>query len=475
MKLFIPLIFPVVFLWNATAWSTQIYLGVGEQRRISLTFPVTQFSVGSDAIRVRISDSKSGKPAILVKGVKRGAADLWLRGTDGQELTHRFQVSPWTETTLTPLQQTLSDLKELEIIANGDSTLIHGTVSDLQEWRKLGQIEKLSGSSKIQIQVELSPSLKAQCLLELEKKRVALSLKNLKIDDTVNPPRVFGAVDEARKHTIQSELSRACPLVVQDLETLGEKGSTLYFRVFLLEVKKSQYHQLGLTSEVASSGLQAKLSNLASLIDLERTFSFLSQDGSLRVLSKPEISVRAPGEAELLAGGEIPIKVSNRNSANVLWKNYGLGLKIKIHQATVEKIRLEISTEVSHLDYTNSIDHIPGVKTNRMKTQVDAIIGRPLFLSGLLQEDSRQDVKGLPGLKDIPVLGALFSSQEYMSAQSELVAILLPHGEPARAPIEKFGEAPLPSGPLPPPRSWMSAEDMRRLKDSPDYPWNALE
>ncbi|MCM0606633.1 MAG: hypothetical protein KA715_11130 [Xanthomonadaceae bacterium] len=464
------------FLMQSLAWSAQVYLGVGEQRRMTLPFAVSQYSVGSDVIRVHVSDKKSGKPALLIKGVKKGAADVWLKGANGEELTHRFQVSPWMESGISPaLTSTLSGLKEMEIIAHGDTTFIHGVVSDLSEWRKLGQIEKLGAGSKIQVHAELSPDIHSKCITELEKKKSVLGVSGLKIDSSVNPPRMLGAVSDTKNDFIRAELSKSCPLARLELETLGEKGSTLYFRVFLLEVKKSQYHHFGLASDVVSGGFQAKLSNLTSLIDLERTFTFLSQDGSLRVLSKPEISVRAPGEAELLAGGEIPIKITNRNNANVLWKNYGLGLKIKVNQATTEKIRLEISTEVSHLDYTNAIDNVPGIKTNRMKTQVDAVIGRPLFLSGLLQEDSRRDVKGLPGLKDIPVLGALFSSQEYMNAQSELVAILLPHGEPARAPIEKFGELDFPTGAIPPPQSWISTEDMRIMRASPDYPWNALE
>lgn len=455
--------------------ASQIQIGIGEQRRISLPFRLEHFSVGSTAVRVHVSDRKSENPSLLIKGAHKGNADIWVQGPGGQEITHRIQVSTWPEFVASPLQQALSDLQEMEIVSLGDGAIIHGTVTQIAEWKKLGALEKLGASSKIQIQAELSQELKNTCLTGLHQKLRTLGLSRLKIDELTNPPRVFGAVTETHYEQIKFELTKSCPLVRLDLETLGEKSSTLFFRVFLLEVKKDQFHHFGLSSDSVANGFQVKLTNLTTLFDLEKQFQFMSHDGSLRILSKPELSVRAPGEAELLAGGEIPIRLVGRGFANVQWKNYGLSLKIKVNQATSEKVRLEISTEVSHLDNATKNDDIPGVKTNRMKTQVDATLGRPLFLSGLLHEDQRNDIRGFPALKDIPILGALFSSQEYQSSQSELVAVLLPHAEIPNPPMEKFGEPKLPSGPLPPPRNWISAEDMRNLKQSPDYPWNALE
>ena len=465
----------LILLSASSVRATQIQIGIGEQRRITLPFRLEHYSVGSTAVRVHVSDRKSGNPALLVKGAHKGNADVWIQGPGGKEITHRFQVSNWPEFVASPLQQSLSDLTEMEIVSVGDGAVVHGTVTQSAEWKKLGALEKLASTSKIQIQAELSAELKSACISNLHQKLSAFGLSRLKIDERMNPPRLSGAVPEKQYDQLKFEFQKACPLVGLDLETLGEKSSTLFFRVFLLEVKKDQFHHFGLSAETVANGFQAKLTNLTTLFDLEKQFQFMSHDGSLRVLSKPELAVRAPGEAELFAGGEIPIRLIGRGTVDVRWKNYGLSLKIKVNQATSEKVRLEISTEVSHLDNATKNDDIPGVKTNRMKTQVDATLGRPLFLSGLLHEDQRKDIRGFPALKDIPILGALFSSQEYQSAQSELVAVLLPHAETPNAPMEKFGESRLPDGPLPPPRNWLSAEDMRNLKQSSDYPWNALE
>jgi pilus assembly protein CpaC len=138
-------------------------------------------------------------------------------------------------------------------------------------------------------------------------------------------------------------------------------------------------------------------------------------------------------------------------------------------------------TEVSHLDPKISSDPIPGVQSNRMKTQVDARFGSPLLLSGLLQEGTREQARGLPFLRQIPILGLLFGSEDYLNERSELVAVLLPSSEPPSAPMQKFASRsdanipPQPTGPVPLPRDWVSPERERELRASGDFPWNALQ
>jgi type II secretory pathway component GspD/PulD (secretin) len=108
-----------------------------------------------------------------------------------------------------------------------------------------------------------------------------------------------------------------------------------------------------------------------------------------------------------------------------------------------------------------------------MKTQIDARYGKPLLLSGLLQQNVRRQVKGLPLLKDIPILGALFGSEDYLNDRSELVAILVPSRDVPEAPLEKLARA-FPTGDLPPRRELSDPKTERELKNDPNYPWNAL-
>jgi Flp pilus assembly secretin CpaC len=109
-----------------------------------------------------------------------------------------------------------------------------------------------------------------------------------------------------------------------------------------------------------------------------------------------------------------------------------------------------------------------------MKTQIDAKLGEPIFLSGLLHEATRNQVKGIPFLKDIPILGGLFSSEDYQENRSELIAILLPSLELPTPPMERFSSL-TPKGPIPIPRNQMSPQYESALRSSPDFPWSALE
>jgi hypothetical protein len=108
-----------------------------------------------------------------------------------------------------------------------------------------------------------------------------------------------------------------------------------------------------------------------------------------------------------------------------------------------------------------------------MKTQVDATFDQPLFLSGLLQEGVNKSVRGFPLLKDIPVLGALFGSEEFLEDRSELEAILLPSRTLPEAPRSAIGMD-RPVGEVPLPRNWISPAEEIALRSAPDFPWNAF-
>jgi pilus assembly protein CpaC len=148
------------------------------------------------------------------------------------------------------------------------------------------------------------------------------------------------------------------------------------------------------------------------------------------VLSQPELVVRVPGEAELFSGGEIPIEMRSMRGPHVEWKSYGLSLKLRAIELSGEDVRLEVSSEVSDLDRANGSAKIPALQASRLKTQVDARIGQPLFLSGLFQQRSSETTEGLPFVSRIPLLGALFGSNTQSNEQSELVAMLLPLRSP---------------------------------------------
>ena len=213
--------------------------------------------------------------------------------------------------------------------------------------------------------------------------------------------------------------------------------------------------------------------SLTSHISFPLTAEAMANDGSFHILAKPQLMLRSPGKSELFAGGEFPIKQASRFGPKVSWKSFGLQVDLEALSSSAHQVRLKISTHVSHLDEQIASDDIPGLRFNRLKTEIDAKFGLPVFLCGLLQQNKKERSKGLPLLKSIPILGKLFSSQDYLNEKSELVIVLIPHSIAPRPPEKNLGEF-FAKGPAPPPRNWISPSQYSELRESSDFPWNVL-
>jgi pilus assembly protein CpaC len=273
----------------------------------------------------------------------------------------------------------------------------------------------------------------------------------------------------------ENALRAIYPLLDWDVEQLTPSGPMVFFRVYLLEVRKESLRSLGVRwpALVESAFVVEPQQPLAGALNFEASIQALESQGGLKILSHPEIAVRSPGEAELFSGGEIPLRTRTRLQSMIQWKSFGLLLKLKVIETQGAQVRAEIQTEVSQLDHAISLDETPGIRANRLKTQVDARLGAPLILCGMIQESTRKKTQGLPVLSSIPVLGALFGSKDYQEERSELLAVLIPHTQPKSVDPESIGEE-FPRGPVPPPRNWISPSDYRRIRQSQDFPWNAL-
>jgi len=178
--------------------------------------------------------------------------------------------------------------------------------------------------------------------------------------------------------------------------------------------------------------------------DIKNFYGLLEADeqsGRFRLLAKPNI-IAANGEsASFLAGGEIPIPVAQgvgggqagatAATISVEYKEFGIKLEFEPEILSEDLVKLTVAPEVSNLDYSNAITlsgfEIPAIQTRRASTTLDMLEGQTLALAGLMNEVSQKVVTGLPFLKDIPILGLLFSSTRYQNEESELLILVTPH------------------------------------------------
>lgn len=152
----------------------------------------------------------------------------------------------------------------------------------------------------------------------------------------------------------------------------------------------------------------------------------MEQNGLGQILASPNLLARSGSEADFLAGGEFPIKIITPKMHDVTWKRHGIYLKIKPRADITGRVSIELSTEVSLIDPSQTVDGIPGLKTNRMSTHFDLSTPRTIVLSGLIRQDWGQSRNGVWGLTHLPILGGLFRSDDYMNNKSELVIFVTP-------------------------------------------------
>jgi Flp pilus assembly secretin CpaC len=470
-----------------------LYLQLGEQRLLRIP-GLVRYSLSEAAVRAQalprsakarkaVKDSaepQAKNDLLLIKAVQPGPSDLWAWKADGSAEHRVIHVDKTSSSPTSPkLAQALSLLSEVEIHYSTAGVVLRGEVQSAEEAERVA-LAAQGFPQEVRDETEPSGALldQAQGQLEswLSKSPYSKRLQVMREDKMLGVQLVQGSLHgPGEKAQIEKRVRSIYPLAQLGLDSLPDASPTVHFKVFLLELKKTRFRSLGLGwPPYQEAAFRVTTSAIQDMVQLDLILQILDGEGSVKILSNPELVVRAPGDAELFSGGEIPIESKSAYFSSVTWKNFGLLLQLHVTHSAGDRVRLDIATEVSHLDPTISIQKIPGIQANRMKTQVDAQYGRPLLLSGLLQQHMRKEARGLPMLREIPILGALFGSEDYLNEKSELVAILVPSKELPKNPMERIVRL-LPKGPMPAPRSPANPEQERALKQSSEYPWNVLE
>jgi pilus assembly protein CpaC len=164
---------------------------------------------------------------------------------------------------------------------------------------------------------------------------------------------------------------------------------------------------------------------------LAYTIKAMEREGLIRTLAEPNLTAVSGESAKFLAGGEYPVPSSSDNgSIGITFKEYGVGVAFTPTVLSEGRISLKIDTTVSELSNEGALVlsgiQIPSLKKRSALSTVELPSGGSIVMAGLLSDQTRQNVDGTPGLKNIPILGALFSSKDYQKAETELVIIVTP-------------------------------------------------
>jgi pilus assembly protein CpaC len=195
---------------------------------------------------------------------------------------------------------------------------------------------------------------------------------------------------------------------------------------------------------VPGNNLTAAALTKAGLPSVTATLRAMESAGVVRTLAEPNLTAISGESATFISGGEFPIPtgVTCQTSTTgaigncvqtVSFKKFGISLNFTPVVLTEGRISLRVMTEVSEVSAENSLTGgaggttIPSIKTRRAETTLEIPSGGSIAMAGLIQEQTKQAVNGLPGLDSLPVLGALFRSQDFVNNQTELMVIVTPY------------------------------------------------
>lgn len=379
------------------------------------------------------------------------------------------------------------DITEV-IIANPDvaDVFVHGT-------RKVSIIGKALGSTSLRVLGEGSQILHSvdirvgydlpairQALFELfpyEDISVQTVNNNLALTGMVSSPTVAAKavriVNEFLR-PLDTQRPRAASFTpVSDIKDGADtgvinmlkvtSGQQVLLRVRVGEMQRNALKELGVNWRAANLGnfrfasgnpnidmygfLEGTLTkggtSITAMIDA------LEENNLFRLLAEPNLVAMSGEEAEFLAGGEFPIPVqANEDQITIEFKEYGVAVRFLPIVLSDSRIRVSVAPEISELSEIGALQvgtvQVPSLTTRRAKTTVELAPGESFMIAGLLRDQSSSAVNQLPGLGELPVLGALFRSTSFQRNETELVIAVTPYlvdpltGDEVRLPTDGY-------------------------------------
>ena len=177
------------------------------------------------------------------------------------------------------------------------------------------------------------------------------------------------------------------------------------------------------------------------------TMRAMESAGVVHTLAEPNLTAISGESATFIAGGEFPVPAgyscdptTHVCTTQISFKKFGISLNFTPVVLSEGRISLRVMTEVSELSNDNSITvtqsvtanstnsiTIPSIRTRRAETTLEIPSGGSMAMAGLIQEQTKKAINGLPGLDSLPVLGGLFRSQDFVNNETELMVLVTPY------------------------------------------------
>jgi pilus assembly protein CpaC len=274
---------------------------------------------------------------------------------------------------------------------------------------------------------------------------------------------VSSPIEAQQAGDLAARLTGGADKVVNSIAVRGRDQVTL--KVTVAEVSRAIIKQLGVDLSASLSygttavtfnnanpftalgqplvGGNALTTSFGSTPSVTATLRAMESAGVIRTLAEPNLTAISGESATFIAGGEFPIPTGvtcqsatavggvGQCAPSVSFKKFGISLNFTPVVLAEGRISLRVMTEVSEVSTENSINitgiSVPSIKTRRTETTLEIPSGGAMAMAGLIQDQTKQAINGLPGLSQLPVLGALFRSRDYVNNQTELMILVTPY------------------------------------------------
>ncbi|MEP4029779.1 type II and III secretion system protein family protein [Roseibium polysiphoniae] len=365
-------------------------VGIGRSIIINLAEPVADVLVSNPEIADAVVRTQH---RVFVLGNKAGQANLVLFSRSGRELaSFNLRVEPDT-TDLTALIRRVVPGSSINAEALNGNILLTGTAKSTGDAQRAGDLAARFAGEGV----------------------TAAQVLNMIAVDGKDQVHLKVTVAEVERSIIKQ-------LGVELGGTIGIGNySTTFNNPTSFNVNSSIVNQ----SSVGTTFLAGGSSVNANVEALQR-------DGVIRTLAEPTLTAISGENASFLAGGEFPIPVAqDDNTVSVEFKKFGVGLDFTPVVLSGGRISLRVKTEVSELTTDGAVTTgditISALKVRRAESTLELPSGGTLVMAGLLKETYSQSINGIPGLMQLPILGALFKSRDFLREQTELVVFVTPY------------------------------------------------
>jgi pilus assembly protein CpaC len=401
---------PVIQVAASEATSRFIPLGIGKSVAIDLPADIKDVLVADPKIANAVIRSSR---RVYMIGVAVGQTNIFFIDADGKQIAG-FDIAVTRDLNgmRAALKQTMPDA-DIRIEGVGDGIMLSGSASSNSESQQAFDLASRLAGDGTKVVNGIAVRGRDQVMLKVTVAEVQRDvIKQLGVD-------LSGSFGFMREGVFNFNNTNAFSANGQPLGNSALQG------------------QQGITTDPITGSMTPRIN--ATVRAMERA-------GVIRTLAEPNLTAISGETATFMAGGEFPIpnglscdtsKSPPVCQAQVDFKKFGVSLVFTPVVLSEGRISLKVMTEVSDLSTNNSMTlqvpgsnqalTIPSILTRRADTTVEIPSGGSLALAGMIQEKSQQQINGLPGLMEVPVLGALFKSRDYINHQSELVILVTPY------------------------------------------------